>query len=83
MARRGGGPINLRRLGLDATVVTSAEAGAPKPAPAIFLLALKRLGVHPERAAHVGDSPADEEGARAAGMQFQPAPLAEAVRALL
>jgi HAD superfamily hydrolase (TIGR01493 family) len=58
------------------TVVTSAEAGAPKPDPAPFRLALARLGVQPDRALHVGDSPADKEGARAAGMSFAPAPLA-------
>jgi HAD superfamily hydrolase (TIGR01509 family) len=74
---------HLRRLGLDLPVVTSAEAGAPKPDPAIFRLALARLGVAPDRALHVGDSPADEEGARAAGMQFRPAPLADAVRELV
>jgi HAD superfamily hydrolase (TIGR01509 family) len=74
---------HLRRLGLDLPVFTSAEAGAPKPDPAIFRLALERLGVPPERALHVGDSPADEEGARAAGMQFRPAPLADAVRELV
>ena len=74
---------HLHRLGLDLPVVTSAEAGAPKPDPAVFRLALERLGgVPPERALHVGDSPADEEGARAAGMQFRPAPLARAVREL-
>jgi putative hydrolase of the HAD superfamily len=59
------------------TVVTSAEAGAPKPDPRIFELALERLGVSPERALHVGDAPADEAGARAAGMAFAPAPLAD------
>jgi putative hydrolase of the HAD superfamily len=59
------------------TVVTSAEAGAPKPDPRIFWFALERLGVGPERALHVGDSEADEEGARAAGMAFAPAPLAD------
>jgi HAD superfamily hydrolase (TIGR01509 family) len=59
------------------TVVTSAEAGAPKPGPRIFELALERLHVRPERALHVGDSEADEEGARAAGMAFAPAPLAD------
>lgn len=57
------------------TVVTSAEAGAAKPDPEIFLLALRRLGVRPERALHVGDEQVDEEGALAAGMQFAPAPL--------
>jgi HAD superfamily hydrolase (TIGR01509 family) len=60
-----------------ATVVTSAEAGAPKPDPRIFELALGRLRVPPERALHIGDSEADEEGARAAGMAFAPAPLAD------
>jgi putative hydrolase of the HAD superfamily len=58
-------------------VVTSAEAGAPKPDPRIFELALERLGVRPEHALHVGDSEADEEGARAAGMAFAEAPLAD------
>jgi FMN phosphatase YigB (HAD superfamily) len=64
-------------------VVTSAEAGAPKPNPAVFRLALERLGVPPSRAVHVGDGPADEEGARAAGLRFEPAPLADAARRIL
>jgi HAD superfamily hydrolase (TIGR01509 family) len=73
----------LRGLGLDGlTVVTSAEAGAPKPEPAVFERALAELGVRPERALHVGDSEADEQGARAAGMHFAPAPLATALEAL-
>jgi HAD superfamily hydrolase (TIGR01509 family) len=74
-------PGYLHELGLAerfAAVVTSAEAGAPKPDPRIFRLALERLGgVRPERALHVGDSEADELGARAAGMAFAPAPLAD------
>jgi HAD superfamily hydrolase (TIGR01509 family) len=74
---------HLAAVGLDGlTVVTSAEAGAPKPDPAVFLQALERLGVRPERAMHVGDSEADEEGAHAAGMHFAPAPLDRAVEAL-
>jgi FMN phosphatase YigB (HAD superfamily) len=76
----------LARLGLTAIigeVVTSAEAGAPKPDPAVFRLALSRLGVTPSRAVHVGDAPADEEGARAAGVRFEPAPLADAARRIL
>jgi HAD superfamily hydrolase (TIGR01509 family) len=76
----------LARLGLTAIideVVTSAEAGAPKPDPAVFRLALDRLGVTPGRAVHVGDAPADEEGARAAGLRFEPAPLADAARRIL
>ena len=74
-------PIHLARLALDryfSTVVTSAEAGAPKPDPAPFRLALERLGVDAGRALHVGDEQADELGAAAAGMRFAPAPLASA-----
>jgi HAD superfamily hydrolase (TIGR01509 family) len=74
---------HLDGLGLrDVTVVTSAQAGAPKPDPAVFTLALELLGVQPSRALHVGDSDADEAGASAAGMQFAPAALAQAVEAL-
>ncbi len=65
-------------LDLFDTVVTSARAGASKPDPAIFELALRELGVRPERALHVGDEQIDEEGARAAGLAFAPAPLATA-----
>jgi putative hydrolase of the HAD superfamily len=71
-------PEHLARAGLAGwfdTVVTSARAGAAKPDPAIFELALRELGVGPERALHVGDEPLDEEGARAAGLRFAPAPL--------
>jgi HAD superfamily hydrolase (TIGR01509 family) len=71
-------PERLTSFDVD-VVVTSADAGAPKPDPAVFRLALARLGVRPGRALHVGDSPADEEGARAAGMRFAAAPLAEAI----
>jgi putative hydrolase of the HAD superfamily len=74
---------HLDGLGLgDVTVVTSAQAGAPKPDPAVFALALELLGVQPSRALHVGDSESDEAGAAAAGMHFAPAPLAQAVEAL-
>ncbi len=72
---------HLERAGLAAafsTVVTSAEAGAAKPDPAPFRLALDRLGVEPARALHVGDEPDDERGALAAGMRFASAPLAGA-----
>ena len=66
---------HLERLGLRLPVVTSAEVGSAKPDPAIFRRALALLGVEPGRALHVGDSPEDELGARAAGMGFAPAPL--------
>ena len=78
-------PAHLSSLGLARffhVVVTSAEARAAKPDPKIFALALRRLGVPPERALHIGDQPADEEGARAAGMRFRAAPLRDAVAAI-
>jgi putative hydrolase of the HAD superfamily len=76
-------PDRLCGLGLDdLVVVTSAQAGSPKPDPAVFRRALELLQVHPERALHVGDSDADEAGARAAGMHFAPTPLPGALEAL-
>jgi putative hydrolase of the HAD superfamily len=69
---------HLERAGLAGffeAVVSSAEAGAPKPDPAPFRLALERLDVAAGRALHVGDDPADREGARAAGLAFAPAPV--------
>lgn len=78
-------PLVLERLGLGgrfAAVVTSAEAGAPKPDPRIFRLALERLGVAPEAAVHVGDDRADEEGAHAAGIGFVQAPLSRVLEAV-
>jgi HAD superfamily hydrolase (TIGR01509 family) len=48
----------------------SDEVGVRKPAPEIFHLTLRRLGVPADRAVHVGDDPVlDVEGARAAGMR--------------
>jgi putative hydrolase of the HAD superfamily len=48
----------------------SDEVGVRKPAPENFHLTLRRLGVAPARAVHVGDDPVlDVEGARAAGMR--------------
>jgi putative hydrolase of the HAD superfamily len=75
---------HLAELGLahffDA-VVCSADVGSEKPDPEIFAAALARLGARPERTLHVGDGRSDEEGARAAGIAFAPAPLSEAVAA--
>ena len=70
---------HLERAGLASlfdTVVTSAEAGAPKPAPEPFRLALSRLHVRPAHALHVGDDAVDRDGARAAGLAFAPVPVA-------
>ncbi len=57
-------------------VVTSAEAGCEKPDPRIFELALERLDVRAARAIHIGDEAADRDGASAAGLGFEPVPLA-------
>ena len=72
-------PEHLERLGLApffSGVVTSASVAAAKPDPRPFLAALEVVGASPERALHVGDGPADEDGARAAGLHFLPTPLA-------
>jgi putative hydrolase of the HAD superfamily len=66
-------PRVLQRCGLgeqlDATV-TSAGAGARKPDPAIFSVALELAGCRPEEALHVGDTPEEDvAGARAAGIR--------------
>jgi len=51
------------------SIITSAEAGKPKPSGEIFQAALEQAGVHPGQALHVGDSLAnDVMGALAAGI---------------
>jgi putative hydrolase of the HAD superfamily len=57
--------------GLDVDVVLSSGShGKVKPDPSIFRAALEQLGVPPQEAAMVGDSPEDDvEGARAIGMR--------------
>jgi HAD superfamily hydrolase (TIGR01549 family) len=50
-------------------LIVSEEVGVAKPDPAIFQIALERLGVQPSEALFVGDSPEhDLRGAAAAGM---------------
>jgi putative hydrolase of the HAD superfamily len=69
----------LERIGvghLFSLVLTSAEVGVEKPDPTLFLRAVERLRVEPARALHVGDAEADREGAEAAGLAFEPVPLA-------
>jgi putative hydrolase of the HAD superfamily len=69
---------HLRRLGVYEqfeVVLSSAEAGAEKPDPRIFRVALDRLEVEAARALHIGDDPVDRDGAAAAGLAFEPAPL--------
>jgi putative hydrolase of the HAD superfamily len=63
----------LDRIGLAPAldgVVTSAAAGARKPDPAIFAVALELAGCAAAEAFHVGDSDEDVEGARAAGVDL-------------
>jgi HAD superfamily hydrolase (TIGR01509 family) len=63
----------LRFCGFDAhldAIVISEEAGVSKPDPAIFRLALERIGVDAEEAVMVGDAwHTDIAGARAAGLR--------------
>jgi len=56
---------------------------ARKPEPEGFLRALVELGVEPHRALHIGDDEVDARGAAAAGLHFAPAPVDQAVQALL
>lgn len=50
-------------------VVDSSEVGARKPGPAIFALALERLGgIAPEHAVFLDDAPGNVAGASAAGL---------------
>jgi putative hydrolase of the HAD superfamily len=66
-------PGLLESLGLapwlDAVVVSSA-AGAAKPDPLPFHQALARLNLGASEVWHVGDSPEDGAGARAAGIRW-------------
>ncbi|KAA6183637.1 HAD family hydrolase [Thiohalocapsa marina] len=49
--------------------LTAAEAGAAKPDPALFQLAMRRVGVGPAETLHVGDDPVrDVEAARRVGI---------------
>jgi len=63
----------LDRCGLGGLLdgaVSSAEAGARKPDPAIFGPALELAGCEPAEAVHVGDQPGEDvAGARAAGIR--------------
>jgi putative hydrolase of the HAD superfamily len=63
----------LERCGLSElldVVVSSAEAGARKPDPAIFTRALELVGCESSEALHVGDTAAeDAAGAEAAGIR--------------
>jgi putative hydrolase of the HAD superfamily len=63
----------IQKLGIAAKldiIVTSLDAGAAKPDPAIFQYALKKVNVLPSESIYVGDQyQVDMAGAKAAGMQ--------------
>ena len=63
----------LRHCALDTLIdvlVVSEEAGVAKPDPAIFQMALERVGASADEAVMIGDSWANDiEGARAAGIR--------------
>lgn len=86
-------PDVLEQAGLRSLVdgvVCSAQAGAAKPAPALFHEALRVAGAAPREALHVGDSErGDIDGARAAGIRAlllvrdgEPPPGVGAIRSL-
>lgn len=55
-------------LDLFAVVVCSGDEGVAKPNPAIFKLALTRLGMAPEEAVFIDDNPGHVETAQALGL---------------
>ena len=64
---------DLQRTGLDAhmeVVVTGNDVEQRKPAPDGILQALDKLGVPAERAVYIGDTPIDQQTARAANVRF-------------
>jgi putative hydrolase of the HAD superfamily len=66
-------PGLLEALGLARwlnAVVVSSAAGAAKPDPLPFQQALARLNLGAAEVWHVGDSPEDGAGARAAGIHW-------------
>jgi HAD superfamily hydrolase (TIGR01509 family) len=71
----------LEELGLTPYFSTVVHA-ADKPSPDGILTALRALGVPTSRALHIGDDAADAAAAAAAGVDFQPAPLPEAVASI-
>ena len=65
-------PPLLADLGLAAALdalVVSSQVGAAKPDPGLFQRALQILQLEAHQVWHVGDSPEDELGARAAGIR--------------
>jgi beta-phosphoglucomutase-like phosphatase (HAD superfamily) len=81
--------ITLHTLGLDrcfGVTISGDDVERQKPAPDALLLAAGALGVEPGRCAMIGDSPADINAGKAAGMitvaAAWHAPYRERIRAL-
>lgn len=55
-------------FGPSFAAISTADEVAPKPAPDIYLLACRRLGVDPATAVAIEDSPTGVQAAQAAGM---------------
>ena len=70
----GGHLERLGLLGLVETVVTRGDAPRPKPAPDLYLEALRRLGARAEDALAVEDSAPGVTAARAAGVRVVAVP---------
>ena len=62
-------PALLRRAGFSFAVDVSGQAARGKPAPDLFLMAARELGVAPEQCWVVEDAPAGIEAAKAGGMK--------------
>jgi len=64
---------DLQRTGLDArmeVVITGEDVVERKPSPEGILQALDKLGVAANRAIYIGDTPIDQQTARAANVRF-------------
>ena len=66
------GNADVRKVGLDSYfsfAISAADVGSSKPSPEMFLEAMHRAEISPDRAVHVGDHPIDDiEGANRVGM---------------
>jgi putative hydrolase of the HAD superfamily len=61
---------DLKLAGYFDVIIPSCEVAFHKPDPVVFEMAVRQLGLPPERILHVGDHyQEDVEGARAAGLQ--------------
>lgn len=67
------GNADIHRLGLAehfSFAFSAEDVGSPKPAPDLFLAALKHIGCEPEEVVYVGDDPIkDVDAANAVGMR--------------